>query len=208
MTKRVNSHGFTIIELLVSTVIFSLILLILTAAIIQLSSIYYRGVVNARTQEVSRSIVDEISRQIQYSKNDPTNVSGIPGGVTARCVGGVLYKYKTMQQVDSSSTDPLKHALVSNSSCTGPTLSSLFVPTAGDKELLGDNMHLRTLNIPPPLPYTVSIAIGYGNPGTPALYNNGDFTGSPPNNTCRFTIKQGGQFCSAAQYSTTVTKRR
>lgn len=59
--------GFTIIELMISTVVFSLVLLAASAAITQVGKKYARGVTFARTNEVSRSIVEDISQSLQFT---------------------------------------------------------------------------------------------------------------------------------------------
>lgn len=69
MTKgEANSQrGFTIVELMISTVIFSLILLGASAAIVQIGKKYSKGITYARTQEVARSTVDEIAQSLQFT---------------------------------------------------------------------------------------------------------------------------------------------
>jgi prepilin-type N-terminal cleavage/methylation domain-containing protein len=76
--KKTNNKGFTIIELLIATVTFSVILLIITGAIIQFSKVYYKGVVSSRTQEAARSVVDEVSKAAQFSPDfkEDTNAAG------------------------------------------------------------------------------------------------------------------------------------
>lgn len=69
MTKQ---KGFTIVELLVSTVIFSLILLGAMAALVQIGRLYYKGVTTSVTQEKARSTISEISQSIQFSSQDVT----------------------------------------------------------------------------------------------------------------------------------------
>ena len=70
--SRTNKHekGFTIIELMISTIIFSLVLLGATAAILQIGKQYYKGITQANTQEVTRSTVEEIAQSLQYTKRD------------------------------------------------------------------------------------------------------------------------------------------
>jgi prepilin-type N-terminal cleavage/methylation domain-containing protein len=67
MNKNNNNKGFTIIELMISTVVFSLVLLAATAAITQIGKKYARGITFARTNEVTRSIVEDISQSLQFT---------------------------------------------------------------------------------------------------------------------------------------------
>jgi prepilin-type N-terminal cleavage/methylation domain-containing protein len=65
--KQKGQKGFTIIELMISTVIFSLVLLGASAGIIQIGKKYSKGITYARTQEVARSTVDEIAQSLQFT---------------------------------------------------------------------------------------------------------------------------------------------
>lgn len=180
--NKPDNRGFTIIELLIATVVFSVILLIVTGAIIQFTRIYYKGVVNTKTQEVARAVVENIAKKAQYSKTEPTfvTVNGADGGY---CIGDRLYKFKKNQPVRDND-----HALVIGNNCSDT--GGLF--TAGNTEQLAENMKIIDLSISTTSPYTINLVIGYGDEssaeGCPAL-------------------KLGGQFCSFASYSTTVTKR-
>ncbi len=70
--KEDAQKGFTLIELMVSTVVFSLVLMAVTVALVQISRLYYRGVTQARTQEIMRNVSDEIAQSIQFSAQDVT----------------------------------------------------------------------------------------------------------------------------------------
>jgi len=74
MKKRTNTiqKGFTLIELMVSTLVFTLVLMAVTVALIQISRLYYRGVTQSRTQETIRNVSDEISQSIQFSAQNVT----------------------------------------------------------------------------------------------------------------------------------------
>lgn len=79
ITESIKSEkGFTIIELMISTIIFSLVLLAASAAIVEVGKKYYRGLTNARTQSVARSIAEEIGQSIQYT-SQAIKVPNYPG---------------------------------------------------------------------------------------------------------------------------------
>jgi prepilin-type N-terminal cleavage/methylation domain-containing protein len=61
-----KQKGFTVIELMISTAVFSMILLVVLGAITQIGRMYYKGIVSTKTQEVTRALVDRISQGIQY----------------------------------------------------------------------------------------------------------------------------------------------
>jgi prepilin-type N-terminal cleavage/methylation domain-containing protein len=83
-TKQKKQSGFTIVELMIATVIFSLVLLGAMVALIQISKLYYKGVTNARTQDLNRNVMAEISQGIQFSRSDINQVPpGSPGPIVA-----------------------------------------------------------------------------------------------------------------------------
>lgn len=68
MNKQVKKQsGFTVVELMIATTVFSIILVVCTAAIIQISRLYYKSITASRTQEAARSIIEEISQGIQFT---------------------------------------------------------------------------------------------------------------------------------------------
>jgi prepilin-type N-terminal cleavage/methylation domain-containing protein len=92
-----NKDGFTLLELMIAVTIFSVILLVGAATMIQVGKMYYKGINSARTQEITRNIVDEVSRGTQFSKSGATPlVKQSFDGVEhyAYCVGGKRYTFR------------------------------------------------------------------------------------------------------------------
>jgi len=67
-----KQYGFTLIELMIATSIFSLVLLMVAAGSIQIGKLFYKGYSSARAQNAAREIIDDITRVIQFGANDPT----------------------------------------------------------------------------------------------------------------------------------------
>jgi prepilin-type N-terminal cleavage/methylation domain-containing protein len=65
-----NVKGFTVIELLIATVIFSIVLLVLTQTIISITNNYYHGVIQTQTEQVVKNINNDIVQQIQFATSD------------------------------------------------------------------------------------------------------------------------------------------
>lgn len=106
--KRLRSSGFTIIELMIATVVFSVILLGAVTALIQVGRMYYKGIIASRTQQTARDLLDTISRPIQFngqglamSPSDPAaalpEVSGIRTKVI--CIGTQRFTFGLNAQV-------------------------------------------------------------------------------------------------------------
>ncbi|MEO8785402.1 MAG: prepilin-type N-terminal cleavage/methylation domain-containing protein [Candidatus Saccharimonadales bacterium] len=100
--------GFTIIELMIATMVFSVILLGATTALFQLERMYYRGIITSQTQTSSRAIMADISQQLQLSQNKVQFAASTPsyGGTVpfqAFCIANTRYSYVINGQVEAGS---------------------------------------------------------------------------------------------------------
>jgi prepilin-type N-terminal cleavage/methylation domain-containing protein len=176
--KNNGSHknGFTIIELLVATVVFSLILIVATAAIIQVGRMYYRGITYARTQEVVRNTTEEIAQAIQFS-TQPIKVPNYPSGVVNYgpiidvnlngagedtfyfCVGPKRYSFAVDRMLVNDSPDQTKkekrHVLWVDEPPQGcadaismePADLTQEIPSENGRELLGEKMRINEFSL-------------------------------------------------------------
>lgn len=76
---RDNQRGFTLLELMIATTIFSSILLLLTFGLINIGKSYYKGRNTARTQELARRVMDEISQSIRFGDRAPSPITNYNG---------------------------------------------------------------------------------------------------------------------------------
>lgn len=161
MKRTLHNHGFTIVELMISTIIFSTILVICSSAVIQISKTYYKGYINSRTQEAARGIIDEVSRSIQFSGGN-TSLNTVPvGGIshTYFCVDSTRYTFVLGRKVTNNTTPTAtetKNALISESvpiSCP-PQTASIVSGNSGQRQYVPLNMRLASLIICVPGPTT------------------------------------------------------
>jgi prepilin-type N-terminal cleavage/methylation domain-containing protein len=75
--SQAKHEGFTIIELLIASTVFAIIIMIITVGIINITQSYTKGITENSTQGVARNIINDISQAIQFSpgKITPVNVS-------------------------------------------------------------------------------------------------------------------------------------
>ncbi len=216
-TARKQS-GFTIVELMVATMVFSVVLLLVTAGIIQIARVYYKGVTETNTQNAARSIIDNISQAIQFSGDD---VSGTPGSTPGQdydfCLGNTHVSYKLGRQVKSSpsASDQTYHAIVANniSGCAGAAPQVLNQATVSGRDLMPQEMRLSNLVVQrvgtsQPAQYRVLVRVVYGD--SDLIYSPSDTTATNgyerSDAACRAqTI--GTQFCAVSELSTVVVKR-
>jgi prepilin-type N-terminal cleavage/methylation domain-containing protein len=200
-----NMQGFTIVELMMATLVFSVILLLVTMGLIQVNKVYYKGVTEANTQSVARSIIDTISQSIQFNGGSitplPTVAAPTAGNIYYVCVNNQQFVYWPGFQLVSGATGQYQtnQSLIQRTiagSCTAPV-----GPVVG-RELLSPNMRLSNLQISQigtSNLYKVEVRVVYGDKD---VLNNPTSTTT----TCN-AIQAGNQFCSFADLSTVVEKR-
>lgn len=209
-----NQKGFTIVELMIATVVFSMVLLICSLAILHIGRVYYRGTIINRTQDVARKITDDISNAIQFGDNDDfrTGTSTVGAGARAYCIGRNRYSYNTdRMRGDGGDPNELNHILWRDVQHVGADCNPVNLtlnepsPSTGNisfgMELLGDNMRLPEFIVakdPATDLWTVSVTVSYGEPG--------DFQDPPIYKACKGP-DAGGQFCAVSSYTIKVKGR-
>lgn len=207
-----NTSGFTIIELMIATTIFSVVLILCVTALMQIGRMYYKGVTTSRTQEAARNILDEITQGIQFSAGDVTvSVASTDGDANqySLCVDNKRFSvYRSKKLVDNitDAGDQARHALVTDTAAGCPPPQDLNDPnvllSAGSRELLPPGMRIAKLTVSEDALtrlYTVSVRIVSGD---------GDLL-TDPNATDASCLLQsrGSQFCAVSELTTTVQKR-
>lgn len=203
-----ESPGFTIVELMIATLVFATILSVITAGVISFSSRYYRGVNASETQNTAQTALDTITQAIQFGTGTVTT-AGLTDGYF--CAGGLNFTFAKGVKYMATGQKGL-YVSPDGGTCSG-------AQTTGGRQLLAKNMRITNLAVSPTGSsglYSVELTIAYGDNDllcNAAVY--GDCTGSTlhtdadlanmPNVTCRSGA--GSQFCAASRLTTTVQKR-
>ncbi|HSX43987.1 MAG TPA: type II secretion system protein [Candidatus Saccharimonadales bacterium] len=213
--KIKNNTGFTIIELLIATLVFSIILLVVAYSAISIGRIYYRGITDSKTQDIARNAIDDISKAIQFNGGD-IKIATVTGGTSGFCVGGRLYSYKLFTEVSGTT-----HALVADTLGGGCSAAEDIgsTPPTTSSELLGERMRLTLLCISTPTHpcndlndnvglYEVRVRVVYGDDDL--LQDKLGADGNPGSDgvvdSCK-DIRFGTEFCTASELKTIVQKR-
>ena len=213
--KKLSQKGFTIVELLIATAVLSVIILLATAVIINIGSLYYKGSTLAKEQEDARNIIDDVGKQIELSDTSlqtlPSAQSpgvAVNGGslnvkATVYCVGTTRYTAVIGYQLGSQTTHVLWRDTVADNTC--PALSSppWNDPSNKGAEMIASGSMLTFFNISASSPYTIQVSVAYGDSTASSLLNIN--TNSYDASRCKGQI--GDQFCATASLSTTVDQR-
>ena len=203
-TKQIHEKGFTIVELLIATAVFSMVLVIVTIGFISLSNRYYKGVITANTQSTTRNVTDVLRRNIQFSTTGVT--AGESNGVKFICTNGLKFFFRYNVKylgAQSTETNPGLFMQPYNSNCASEQLNRSL-----GTQLLGENMSvvdLRSIGIGSS--YTLSVRIAYGDLDMFCSSSLGvscsDANASLTTDQLRFAIpdlacKQGVIFCATS----------
>ncbi len=222
-----KEDGFTIIELLIASIAFTLLLILVTTIVIQVSKVYYKGVILSNTQNVTSAIVQDVSKNIQFglgsSNFSPPPTSPTSSGINIYCIGSAVFIYKLGQEFNNSSGNSIGVLYNSSSSC--PSLGnsssinvSNYIPQ-GYQELLSPNMRIInfTVNQQQPFPlYNISIGVAFGSDQSlcnsnvtnsctdqnamDTVKNYANYTGT----SVQCKLQQGDQYCATSYLNTTV----
>lgn len=201
MRNQTSQKGFTIIELLIATTVFSVILLIASAAIIQIGRVYYKGLISTKTQETARSVMENVSRDLQFSNSKALRVNEADGR-KVYCIGDNRYTYVLGTQVTNGA-----HGLVQDEAGNGCDPGDFST----GKELLGENMRLTRFDISSNdgnRTYQIGLGVAYGDSDLLTTYSADGLTleGNLSDTLCRSGVV-GSNFCATSILDTTVKRR-
>jgi prepilin-type N-terminal cleavage/methylation domain-containing protein len=144
-----NSNGFTIIELMIATIIFSMVLVVLLASFLQIGRMFYKGVSLSTTNEATRTLIEDLVDDIRFSQApvacDPVlNCTGVKKYF---CVGSHRYTYILGTKItDTDITNPQSNTMTAG--MVRDTIPGCPAPSIGGaepKQLLGLNMQLNNM---------------------------------------------------------------
>ena len=93
-SKRVG--GFTIVELLIASAVFSTVLLVALTGFLQIGRVFYKGVSNTQTQDAARQVINDLADNLKTASS--TDQVGAPtttpsGAYRYLCVGSYRYTW-------------------------------------------------------------------------------------------------------------------
>lgn len=207
--SNVGQSGFTIIELMMATFAFSVVLLIASNAIVQIGRMYYKGQIQSRTQETARNISEEVTRSFQFTGGryvpvSPDVADGWPDNQQQFCINDTRYTVFIDQQVRSGVQGLNAKRLNAADQCKG---------VADGRELLGENMRVLhfEVNELDPKTFLIDIRLAYGDNDLLTHYPDNaaedtDPIDAPDDATCKSGVA-GNHFCATSRLDNIVRKR-
>lgn len=201
-----NQNGFTILELLIATAVFSIVLLLCATAVLQVGQLFYKGVITNRIQDTARKVVNDVIGSIQYGESGLTYTRLSSPGRTTVCLGSIRYTFLDGVSVGGA---PLQvpHVLWKDRLGAGAACGSLpvnMVTPASGEELLGSNMRIKDFNVVQlsGSAWQVMVTVAYG-----ATDNVFAVSGGVPDYGHCVNRKLGGQFCAVSSVTSYATER-
>ncbi len=218
--QSLDQKGFTIIELMIASGVLATILLIVTVVMIGIGNLYYKGISQARVQDDTRTIIDEVTNNLRLSGGSLATDTWAANNEEGYCIGNVRYTYVLNVQIGKpppAGGPVYKHVLWKD---VNPTPGSCDIgsidltqdtPSGGGTEMIAPYSRLTVFcigasvsasNCPygsisnsSPFPLTVGVAYGEDD----LLTLNGYDT------QCKGHT--GDRFCSTARLKTTAVQR-
>ena len=209
MKKRTEA-GFTILEVLIATMVFTVVLLICTYVVTRIGQLYFKGVTTSQIQDLTRQLSDEFSGQIQFGSSLPIPDSisgGSPTTPLIFCVGDNRYRAVMNQKLGDPGVDTVLQRIAYSGACN--LTDSGF---DGATELAIKNMRILKLSIirSPTDPYiwnmNIRLALGDSDIFDYPVAGSTDLPEVYGSSICRSGIS-GSQFCATSELQSTILRR-
>lgn len=217
-TAHASEQGFTIVELMIATVVSAIILLVITFGIVHFTNDYYQGINSSNTQATTQNAIDAVTQAIQFNASGTVATDGSQG---IFCAGSQVFLYTMGKQLTGapSATNWGLYQLNNPSpNCTTPP------DTSGGTELLATNMRLAYINLSrvgTTNVWNLELRVAYGDPdllcrsgigGTSkGSCNSGavEYTSADAitGNDVKCKLQTGSQFCSMTDLQTAIGQR-
>ena len=196
--------GFTIVELMIATMVFSVILVVITVGVMYFTRSYYKGVYAGMTQSAARDITDAVTQAVQFGTGEPTGYTDSGSDTSGYfCAGGYVFVFDLGKQYDvnDSGTIGMYMQPMTMSTCA---LSKEAPATAAAprRQLLGNHMRITFLKFDGADGlYSLDLKVAYGDND---LLSSNDGKGAE----LQCNIGSGSEYCAVARYTTSIRQRK
>lgn len=202
MIQTRREKGFTLVELLIATAVFSLVLVVFLSAFIRISQLFYKGVTMTAAQESARNVVQDIADDLQFFQQQPV----APAGANYFCIGSHRYSWNLGVQV-ASGTYGVAREQIPSSTCPSTTSQPVPVGTSNYEELLDPGMQVNKLSLSSCTNGQCVISIhlvSYGSDNSVLISPSGLTPAYQANDAVCSGPATSSEFCATADYQSTV----
>lgn len=219
-----DKRGFTIVELMIATIVFSVIMLVASGAVVRFTTNFQKGLTQTTTQNTARSVIENISQSLQFAGASGAAPLNPANGSRGYCVNSTNYSFIKGVQLEDQAHHVLVERPGSGVSCGGSAQDVLASPEG--QELLSPHMRLSRLDIQQQGSklYTLTIKVVYGDDDLLCIAGETN-TASPRhcNSTLPLTnvaslsdedlaklqckTQKGSEYCAVSELTTTVQSR-
>ena len=149
-TRRARrSAGFTLVELMLSMAFVSVLLVTIAVSVMQMATIYNRGITLKEVNQAARDVSDDLRRSVQASsvftvnsdESDSANLVQLKSGsvvATGRlCLGKSSYLWNTAKAIETGFSDRIRYTTSAGSA--GDDVNLVKVPDATKKYCAKDS---------------------------------------------------------------------
>lgn len=191
-----SQAGFTIVELMIATTVFSVILVIITTGVLYFTRSYYKGVYASATQNAARNITESVMNAVRFGSGavgqyDPATSPG-----EFFCAGGYVFVFKAGEKYTSDGTTTGMYMQpMPTADCGLPS-----GPDPKRQQLLGQNMRVTYIKFTGTAPqYTLDIRVAYAGEDDMLTAVTG------PDVQCK--PEAGSEYCSVTSLLSTAQQR-
>lgn len=205
--KKITNKGFTVVEVLIASLVFTTLLLLCMEGITRIAKVYVKNSSITKANEFSKSFIGDITQQIRYGAEPKFT----PGNPSFLCVSDTSYKISLNgSDGDSPSTDALlkKSYTGCDSGYTGLDFN------VDSQKIAPSNIRILKFNLAntgtPITPvWNIDMRVALGAKDLLVDSTNKVLTDSTANYSeavCRGGIA-GSEFCAVISISTSATRR-
>lgn len=205
--RRLNSSGFTILELLLAMTFFSFVLMFMTAGFVFVSRQYTRGIIVREVQDADRFAIEDMARNLRLSDVSDDQAARCDGSVSSSAcadltqlgienqlclANGVTYQWEEPDTTEAAAG--VETNLWKTNGCTDGVDERT--------PMLSERVSVYDIQITPVGPKTYRLTL--------VLVANGEELTVANNSqlpTCATVAGPGSQYCDVVSLSSVVTSR-
>lgn len=198
--RKIKNSGFTIVELLIASMVFTTILLLCMDGITRIAKVYIKNSSISKTNEFTKSFIEDVAQQIKYGSTfyQPLGTSSD----VRLCINGYAYSVRTNQKPGAvrRRADP---------TCSSYSQTDYFNNISLTETVSPEYIRIMKFSVGNTSPYSISMRVVLGD--NDLLQDGSGKSMSDPNKDlatiqCKPSIS-GSEFCAVIELSTTATRR-